>query len=499
MTRPRPARRLAGAAFLLGLAGALAAGPAAAQAAAPATPGTGWAVYHVFVGHFANGNRANDTEGLRGHRHKAYAGGDLKGLLSRVDYIAALGVDAVWLSPIFEAETDHGYDVLNYYRIGGMRAVPGDPEASLALYRQLRDALHARGIKLILDVPLNHGHSGYDLKNGDPGGHKPKRTRAKQEAEKTWEGWGAKFGYWDLDDEGTRRFLKDVALHWLVAEGADGLRLDYVRGVDHRFWAELYKELKAAKPDALLIGEAWQDEGTAEANAVDIKRYYEPVPGIGRQFDSLFDFPTQMAFTEAFGRGTGLAQVEEWLKRTEAMYGALGRPAHFLDNHDVARLNAWAGSKDRVVAAVGLLSALSGPFVMFYGTETGLAGQAKRGFTDEGRIPMPWDGLDRAMVDRVSAYLKLRRENPVLRSGERVPLLADDTALVMAKREGGRVALVGVNLSDSPREVTVRAAGLLQPGAALAPATGGEAPRVAADGTVTWRLAPVSTQIALSR
>jgi len=491
----------------LGAADAGGAGPQVSVMLAPtAAPVADLAVYHVMLGHFANGNRSNDTEGMRGWRHPLYAGGDLQGLLDRVDHIASLGVNAVWLSPLFPAESSHGYDVKNYFQIGGARAVPGDPQASLALFRQVRDALQSRGIKVILDLPLNHGHRSYDMRDGDPKGFDPKRTGPRQEAERTWESWGSPFRYWNLDHEPTRAFLKDAALHWLVAEKVDGLRLDYVRGVDHGFWAGLYAAAKAARPDAVLIGEAWQDKGSAEANARDIALYHQPVPGQGPQFHALFDFPSQMAFTQAFGRGGGLRQVEEWLQRGDALYGAMadgqgGRPAYFLDNHDTARLAAWSGGdKARVTAAVGLLSALSGPVVLFYGTETGLSHPAPQpGFTDASRVPMPWDTLDGDMVAAVAAYLTARRDHAVLRRGARLPLLVEEEVLVMAKQDGDSVALVGVNLSATPRTLALPVGGLLPAGVSLAAAAGGaDAPRVSADGTVTWTLPPVSTQIALT-
>lgn len=462
--------------------------------------GADLAVYHIMVGHFANGNRSNDRDQMRGFVHKNYVGGDLQGLLERVDHIASLGVTAVWLSPIFAAETSHGYDVTNYYAIGGARAVPGDPSASLALFRQVRDALQQRGIKVILDVPLNHAHQNYDRRAGDPDGLKPKATGPKQQAERTWDSWGAKFRYWDMDHQPTRDFLKKVALHWLVAEKVDGIRLDYVRGVDHEFWADLYKEIRAVKPDAFIVGEAWDDKAGVEAMARDIALYRQPVEGIGPQFDAAFDFPVQYAITDAFGRGRSLAAVEEWLQRGEAIYGPVGRPAYFLDNHDLARLGAWANDDDKVLAAVGLLSALSGPVFLFYGTETGLSHPAPQaGFTDASRVAMPWDGLNMPMVARTTEYLTARRDNPVLHRGARLPLLADDTALVMAKRDGATVALVGTNLAESARQVTLDVGGLLKAGAILTPlAGGGPAPTVGADGTATWTLPPRSTQIAIT-
>lgn len=456
------------------------------------SPFAGWTVYHVMVEMFANGNPGNDGE-ITGWKHPNYAGGDLQGILQHAQHLQDLGVNAVWLSPVFAARTSHGYDVLNYYGIGGAVAVPEDPKASLDLFRRLVQDLHGRGIRVILDVPLNHANGAYDREAGDPGKLKPRATAARQEAEKVWEGWGSGYRYWDFSHEPTRRFLKDAALYWLRDEGVDGLRLDYARGVPHDFWAELYKEVKQARPGAWLVGEAWMDAAREEANAADIANYTERVNG-DLQFDSLFDFPLQMVMTSVFARGNPATDLEEWLQRTEAIYGPDALPARFLDNHDMARFLAWTQEPDRLVAAVGFMASLSGPIVLFYGTETGLShGGPQAGFTDAGRVPMPWGKLDQALLGRIRKVLQLRREHPALTRGGRLPLLADRDALVMAKVAAEETVLVGVNLSGAPRKVELDVAGLLPAGAKPQPLLGDGPASLSESGRLEWTLPPRGT------
>jgi glycosidase len=456
-----------------------------------------WTIYHVMMGFFRNGSVANDGA-VRGWKHPRYAGGDLQGVLEKADYLRDLGVDAVWLSPIFAARTSHGYDVTNYYQIGDAVAVPGEPEASLALFRQVRTALAERGIRTILDLPLNHASRSYDRDAGDPQGLKPRSTGARQEAEKVWESWGGGFRYWNFDHPPTRRFLTGVALHWLVDEGVDGLRLDYVRGVPHDYWAELDAAVKKAKPGAFLVGECWLDGEGPEANARDIATYYQPVPGAGPQLDSLLDFPLQMVMTDVFARSRPATALETWLQATAALYGAAATPTYFLDNHDLSRFADWGASPARVAAAVGFMSSLSGPVVLFYGTETGLAGGGapQTGFTDTGRVPMPWEALDRDLGARVSAALAARAAHPALTRGARLPLLAADDLLVMAKVGQGEVALVGVNLSSQPRTVELTTAPAT--GGAFAAALGNAIPEATEAGGLRWTLPAESTSIAVA-
>lgn len=451
------------------------------------SPFADWTVYHIMLGMFANGNPGNDGE-ITGWKHPNYAGGDLQGILERAGHIQELGANAVWLSPVFEAKTSHGYDVMNYYRIGDAVAVPDDPKASLDLFRRLVQDLHGRGIKVVLDIPLNHANASYDRENGDPGKLKPRATAARQEAEKVWEGWGSGYRYWDFGHQPTRRFLTDAALYWLRDQEVDGLRLDYVRGVPHDFWAELYKEMKQVRPGAWLVGEAWMDAAREEANAKDIATYFERAGG-GPQLDSLLDFPLQMAMTSVFAQGTPATDLEEWLQRSAAIYGPDALPARFLDNHDMARFLAWKNDPDRLVAAVGFMASLSGPIVLFYGTETGIShGGPKSGFTDVGRIPMPWSNLDKGLIGRIQKILALRREHPALTRGARLPLLADREVLIMAKVAPEETVLVGVNLSGAPRKVELDLAGLLPAGAPPRPLLGDGPAAVTGAGRLEWTL-----------
>ncbi len=465
----------------------------------PPGPYDDWVLYQVTVEMFANGSPANDGE-ITGWKHPNYAGGDLQGVLEHVDHLQALGVNTVWLSPVFAARSSHGYDATNYYQIGGAVAVPNDPAASLDLFRKLVKELHGRGMRVMLDVALNHASASYDRGAGDPGKLRPRNTTGRQEAEKVWDGWGSNYRYWDFGHAPTRQFLKNVALYWLTQEDVDGLRLDYVRGVPHDFWAELYADVKKAKPGAFLLGEAWIDAGAPEKNAQDVATYFERVDG-RPQLDSLFDFPMQSVLTGVFAQGRPASDLEAWLQKTESLYGPGAHATRFLDNHDLARFLAWGGRPERLTAAVGFLASLSGPIAIYYGTETGLSHVAPQaGFTDAGRIPMPWKILNPAILDPVKLALQARREHPALARGARVSLLAEKSQLVLAKVTPEETVLVGVNLAAEPVEVTVDVSKILAPDAALEPVLGqSTVVRVPDTGRIRWKLPAMSTVMVAAR
>jgi len=286
-----------------------------------------------------------------------------------------------------------------------------------------------------------------------------------------------------------------VAHHWLRDEGVDGLRLDYVRGVPHDFWAELYGEVKAAKPGAFLVGECWQDEGGPEGNAREMATYAAPIAG-KPQFDALLDFPLQSALTSAFARGGSGKDLESALESTEKIVGPGGALARFLDNHDMARFMAWADRPERLTAALGFMASLSGPMVIYYGTETGLThGGPKAGFTDVGRIPMPWGKLDAALVEKTSRILHARRNHPALSHGERLPLFADKTALAFAQKTTDETILIATNLGTAPRDLTLDPKSLVGAKSTFESVLGEAIPSFASpEGTaLRWTLPPLST------
>lgn len=500
--------------------------PAAAFPLSERAPGgpEDWIVYHVYLATFRNGDPENDGA-IRGWRDAKYAGGDLAGVLASLAHVRSVGANAVWLSPVFESPSSHGYDVANYWRIADALGVPGKPDASLALFRRLVAQAKDSGIRTILDVPLNHAARGYDLQGGDPLRLSPKSTGPRQDAEKLWDSWGGAYRYWNFDDDATRRFLVEAALHWLRDEGVAGLRLDYVRGVPNDFWATFRDAVEKTAPGAFLVGECWKDDGSVAANAKEIARYFAAVPGRGPQFPVLFDFPMQMTMTDVFARGRDATLLEDTLAATAAAYGPDARPGYFLDNHDTARFMDWTDDPRRLDAALAFMASLSGPQFLYYGTEAGLSGAgAKAGFTDAGRVPMPWDRLDPQRIARLGALFAARAAHPALARGARWPVQADRTSLVMAKTTADQTALVGVNLAAEPRTIEIDGSRWFRDGAvpasvvgasSVAPATpagapageepaaatsGGAAggaprPRDAARSILRWTLPPMSTSI----
>lgn len=416
-------------------------------------PSPAWAaeaiVYHVFLDRFnpGEGRAWQQPETLAG-----FYGGTLRGVLEKLEYIAGLGFNAIWLSPLFASPSHHGYDATDYYQVEPRLGTNADLHALIA-------AAHARGLRVILDFVANHWshlHSTFQSARTDP--DSPYRDWY------TWRAWPddyeAYFGVRELPQlnlkrGGARDYLLTCAQHWLRA-GVDGFRLDYAYGPPHDFWSDFRRACREARPDCWLFGEV--------INTPTLQTSYQ-----GRM-DGTLDFLLATALRETFGHRTwSLERFDAFLTRHEAYWPAdFGRPA-FLDNHDMNRF-LFVADEDpaRVKLAALVLFTLAGAPVVYNGTEVGVTQersihQNDFGIFEEARQPMKWGAAQNAdLREYFRRLIGLRREWPVLRTGARRTVHLDAAGGAYAYlREGadGR-ALTVVNTSAEPRAVTVAVTGL---------------------------------------
>ncbi|HSS47587.1 MAG TPA: alpha-amylase family glycosyl hydrolase [Thermoanaerobaculia bacterium] len=404
---PHP-RRLLLAALLI-----LASVRSASAAPPPAPPVTQWdhdwargaVFYEVFVRSFAD----SDGDGI----------GDLNGLAGKLDYLKDLGVDALWLMPIFVSPSYHGYDTIDYEKIEPGYGTGEDFDRFVA-------AAHKRGIRVILDLVVNHSsnqhpwfidsassprsahRNWYVWRGDDPGWTQP---FGDSRGGPTWhrndkDGQYFYGIFWagmpDLNysEPAVRQEMERIAVHWL-AKGVDGFRLDATRHLfangpgeqqnnqpeTHAYLKELAAAVRKAKPQAVMVGENWVD---TEELIVPYFGSTDQVAG-GDELPMNFDFPLAKEIVsgvnagEAAGIGARLEEVNESYPP-----GVIDTP--FLTNHDQTRLATQLGkdaAKQRLAAAI-LLTLPGAPF-LYYGEELGLL-NGTGGADPFKRTPMPWDG-----------------------------------------------------------------------------------------------------------
>ncbi len=466
--------------------------------------------YEIFPERFCNGDPANDPPGtlpwdapLEGRDpHRTFYGGDLQGIIQQTPYLAALGVEAVWLTPIFKAPSPHKYDTEDYHQI--------DPHfGDEAALRALVDALRRRGIRLLLDGVFNHCGDRFapfqDVARR--GAESPyaawfnvRQFPVRQEPEPSYETFAftPRMPKLMTRHPEVRRYLLDVARHW-TALGIDGWRLDVANEVDHGFWRAFRQTVRSINPQAYLAGEIW----------------HRADPWLqGDQFDAVMNYPFRAAALDFLA--TGAIGPETFDARLGAMRMAYADQVsdallNLLGSHDTPRLLTMCGGADprwrddaRRRAALAAIFQLTYPGapMLYYGDEVGMG---TRGDI-ETRAPMIWDPAqeDADLLALYKRLIALRRGQPALRRGAFTTLLADPLTITYAfgrtppeAQPDAVPAVVVLHNARLPHDVAVPVAGAgLSDGARLRDALAGGAWVVEA-GQVRLHLAPYQGMVLL--
>ncbi|MCA9935301.1 MAG: DUF3459 domain-containing protein [Ardenticatenaceae bacterium] len=400
-------------------------------------------VYQVFPDRFSPGNgRAWNNVN---HLSDIY-GGTLRGIIEKLDYIAGLGFNVIWLNPFFPDTTHHGYHATDHFSVNPRLGSMADIEELIA-------GAHERGIRLLLDFVGNHvgsDHSYFQeaLAEEDSPYHDWFR----------WRSWPDDYvAYYEVkelpelntDNPGVRDYLFRSVQFWLQ-KGFDGLRIDYTLGPSHDFWTALRAAVRQTRPDAWMFGETVHTPQTQMS--------YD-----GR-FHGNFDFLLAQALRDVFAFNTmNVAAFDAFLHQHDAYFPArISRPS-FLDNHDMNRF-LWIakGDKRKLKLAALCQFTLSQPPVVYNGTEIGVSQERGIGDPDshgmeECRLPMPWDAVDGDLLAYYRQLIHLRRQHPVIWQGQRQTLHVDAAAgtYAYAISKGDDVILVAFNLSDAAHTLPV--------------------------------------------
>ncbi|MFC5529363.1 alpha-glycosidase [Cohnella yongneupensis] len=409
--------------------------------------------YQIFPERFANGDPSLDpvnVEPWGGEPTTSnFFGGDLQGVIDHLDHLTALGINAIYFNPLFEALTNHKYDTIDYLKV--------DPHfGTNEQLKKLVDACHARGIRVLLDAVFNHS-----------GNEWPPFVDVREKgAESPYADWfhvreypiGVKDGIPTYDafafvqhmpklnteNEKVQAHLLEVARYWIEEIGVDGWRLDVANEVDHRFWRSFRDVVKRANPEAYILGEIWHDS----------------LPWLaGDQFDAVMNYPFTEAVLDFAVRGTrdgkqfadlvGYLQAAYPQQATEAAFNLLG-------SHDTPRLLTLCNDDKRLMKlATAIQFTFSGTPCIYYGDEIGLSGGQDPGC----RKCMPWeeDKQDLELFAFFSGLVSLRKNHRALKDGTYAVLHAEDgdRTLAYAREADGEKFIVALNASKRKETVTL--------------------------------------------
>ncbi len=426
-------------------------------------------IYQVFIDRFANGNQANDClyDGrfcANGHPSDwyRYAGGDIRGLINRLDYLKHLGVSRLWLTPIFENQhaivardrhgqrnveitSYHGYWIKDWYRLNPFFTDNGSQD--YAIVDELLDRA-SPDIKIYLDSVTNHtsptdatswsldymqrshpipgqdasAQRGVVMRDGNYVGSYGQDSRERKlfhhnptlKTEADWnDAW--KVQHWSLDgladldqtNPEVQTYLKDAHAFWLERfPKLAGYRMDTIKHVSPWYWQKFSQDVFAQFPDAEVFGEYWSG-GPFEAGSVD---FYKSTRM------SLLDFNFRDLMRYVF-KENGSFSVLSMLWEQDAQIGDARSLVTFLDSHDVARLRGEGMSLTRMRQAIALWLAARGVPCIYYGMEQDLFAVGDAG--DPYNRPMMHSfDENSAMFTFMQKLIALRKDNPALRYGD---------------------------------------------------------------------------------
>jgi glycosidase len=364
-----------------------------------------------------------------------------------IDHMVSLGVNALYLGPVFES-TSHGYDTADYYRVDRRLG-------SNETLARLSAALHQQGIRLILDGVFNHvGRDFWAFRDV--------RERGERSAYRDWihgldfsrrspygdpfayDGWNNHYSLVKLDlrHAAVKEHLFQAVAAWMRDFDIDGLRLDAADCVDMDFLRELAAFCKGQRPDFWLLGEVIHGDYRQWANpaTLDSVTNYECYKGL---YSSLADknyFEIAYALNRQFGAGG--------LYRDLPLYA-------FADNHDVNRVASALKNPAHLGPFYALLFTMPGVPSIYYGSKWGIEGK-KTNWSDKALRPhLTLDDMARLgprpeLVDVIRRLAGLRRRSPALRYGSYAQMRVDHQQLAFARQKADETVVVAINAADRP-------------------------------------------------
>lgn len=416
--------------------------------------------YQIFPDRFANGDPSNDPPDVQPWGAPptvhGFQGGDLRGVRDRLDYLADLGINSIYLNPIFQAASNHRYDTSDYLAID-------DRLGTLADFRGLVDQAHRRGIRIVLDGVFNHSGRGFhafrDLLSRGPSSpftawyhiHGfPLDAFGEDGRAANYEAWWGmrNLPKFNISHPDVRGYLLKAARTW-TEHGIDGWRLDVPNEIpDRSFWETLRQTVVKINPEAVLLGEIW----TVGPDWVG-----------PTAFDGLMNYPLRTALLDLVADRKITAGVfRDQVSGIFEAYPEAHRTTHYnlLGSHDTDRLTTRLGGDERKARLLfALLFGLPGAPGIYYGDEIGMEG----GKDPDCRRAFPWDrsAWETGRRDLITRLIRLRGARLELRRGQlRFMETGAPAALAIARVMAGAASLLVANIGESPLRGGLDVAGL---------------------------------------
>ena len=373
--------------------------------------------------------------------------GNLRGIIEHLDYIKDLGIDVVYLTPIFKSNSCHKYDTIDYYQVDPSFGTTED-------LKELVQKSHERGMKVVLDAVYNHsGREFFAFQDILEKGEKSKYLDWYFIDELPPRGeWGEIpnfkcFGYYggmpklNLKNPEVEKYITDVACYWIKECDIDGWRLDVGDEISHFFWKNFRKAIKAVKKDMLIIGEIWHYAGD----------FLE-----GDEWDTVMNYPFYLNLIDLLADEK--INVSQFVQNLGYLKGRLNKKCYplmwnLIDSHDTARfLHLCHDNKKKQHLAAAFQLLLPGMPMVYYGDEYAMPGAND----PDCRRGMYWDEeyQDKEMYNWYKKLMQIRKAHACIVEGEMIETITndDDDMIVMIRKNGEETIAMLFNCGNSAKE-----------------------------------------------
>ncbi|MEG4850094.1 alpha-amylase family glycosyl hydrolase [Microcoleus sp. B5-D4] len=433
-------------------------------------------IYFIVVDRFYDGDPANnegpnpelyDPEGKDWGK---YWGGDLQGVIDKLDYLKDMGVSAVWLTPLFEQvealfveqAAIHGYWTKDFKRLNPRFIATGDnpsinqtQESKDTVFDKLVHELHQRNMKLVLDIVCNHSNPDFSGKKGELYDDGVKIADFNDDEDDWYHHYGEVQNWedeWQVqncelsglatfneNNIAYRNYIKSAIKQWLD-RGVDALRVDTVKHMPIWFWQEFNADILAHRPDVFIFGE-WIYSDPRNDRSVEF---------VNESGMTILDFGLCVAIREVLGKGAeaGFKLVQDVLNLDHRYYGAT-ELITFIDNHDMPRFQSLNPDAEMLRLAICLIMTTRGIPCIYYGTEQYLHDDTEGGNDPYNRPMMEkWD-TDSPIYRDVRLLSGLRRLNPAISMGSQWQKYLTADVYCYVRRYRDSVVFVAMNRGNS--------------------------------------------------
>lgn len=433
-------------------------------------------IYFVLLDRFYGKPNNKALNGVDTSKPKYFHGGNIDGIIEKIPYLKALGITALWITPVYKQMEDeycllnelfgyHGYWAEDFNKVDEHFYIEDSrfPAGSKLYIKKLADELHKNGIKLILDMVVNHtGYHHPSLHNTETNNTPIKSDWFNQMnldcMDNMIEGQLSGLPDMDLDNINVIDYHIKTIISWIEETGIDAIRMDTAKHVERGFWNYFKTQIRGKYPHITMIGEVLVfgiDELT------DYQKYWG--------FDSLFDFPIQRAVQQIFVEGQCLTTFQSPFDRSIGLlekdnsYSNHNKLVTLLDNHDLSgRFMTWAmhatnNQKDKaekiLKLALTFIFSIRGIPQLYYGTEIGLEG----GGDPDNRRDFPWHIFDehfqvkkefeieQRIFEHTKKLIQIRKTTEALWCGSYVSLYVDYFVFVFIRFFNETFTITAIN------------------------------------------------------